>query len=156
MMAPLTADARIIAPVGIERRAPPGHLAGRLQIDRLAAHHAGGPGREGDHAQHPQLASRQGRSVRDRFACEERERFSLQAVARQNRDAVAVHDVQCRPAAPQCVVVHGREIVVNKRVGVNELDCAGGGKRQVESGPEGLHCSGSRDGIGSGKRQNRP
>ena len=73
------------------------------------------------------------RIVAGGLAREQRERFGLQAVAGQNRDAVAVHDVQRRPAAPQRVVVHRRQIVVNERIGVNQLDGAGRRQRQVDA-----------------------
>ena len=58
------------------------------------------------------------------LAREQRERLGLQRIAGEDRDAVAVHDVQRRPSAAQRVVVHRRQIVVNQRVGVNELDGA--------------------------------
>ena len=58
MMAPLTADARISAPVlsacmrakavGVERDGVARRLAGGLQIDRLSADHAAGARRLGD------------------------------------------------------------------------------------------------------------
>ena len=66
----------------------------------------------------------------DRLACQECKRFSLQSIARQDRDAVPVDDMQRRPAPAQHVVVHGGQVVVNQRVGVNQLDCAG--RRQSE------------------------
>ena len=45
--------------------------------------------------------------------------------------AVAVDDVQRRPAAPQRVVVHGRQVVVDQRVGMDQFDRARGGQRGV-------------------------
>ena len=67
-----------------------------------------------------------------RLAREQRERLGLQAVAGEDGDAVAVDDVQRRPPAPQRVVVHRRQIVVNQRVGVNQLDRAGRRQREVD------------------------
>ena len=73
------------------------------------------------------------RSSACRFAREQRERLGLQAVAGENRDAVAVDDVQRRPAAAERVVVHRRQIVVDERVRVNQLDGARGGQREVDA-----------------------
>ena len=71
------------------------------------------------------------RIVAGRLAREQRERLGLQPVAGEDGDAVAVDDVQRRPSAPQRVVVHRRQIVVDQRVGVNQLDGAGRGQREI-------------------------
>ena len=50
--------------------------------------------------------------------------LAQQGVARQDGETLAVHDVQRRLAAPQRVVVHRGEVVVNQGVRVDELDGA--------------------------------
>ena len=146
MIAPLTADARMSAPVlraCMARRpsassviACPRRLPGRLQIDRLSADHAAGARGFADdrgctrslpRARSPDRPSRGS-------AREQRERLGVQAVARQDRDAVAVDDVQRRPSAAQRVVVHRGQVVVDERVGVDQLDGAGGGQRRWDAG----------------------
>ena len=117
-------------PVGVERDPLAGRLAGGLQIDRLAADHAGGargvaPITSMTRSLRAASAGSRGR----RLAREQRERLGVQAVAGENRHAVAVDDVQRRPAAPQRVVVHRGQVVVDERVGVNQLDRARGGQR---------------------------
>ena len=96
----------------------------------------------------PVRRRRRATSVGSGLAGEQRERFGLQTVAGQNGDAVAVHDVQRRPAAPQRVVVHGRQVVVDERVGVNQLDRAGGRQREV--------ARGRVDGLRGRERQHGP
>ena len=66
----------------------------------------------------------------------------MQPVAGENRNAVPVDRVQRRPASPEGIVVHGRQIVVNKRIGVNQLDRARRWQRQPK-------CVGALDGLGS-------
>ena len=56
---------------------------------------------------------------------------SLQRVARQHGGGLAEHLVVRRLAAAQIVVVHARQIVVNERIGMQQLHAAGGGKRSV-------------------------
>ncbi len=51
-----------------------------------------------------------------------------QRVACQNRHGLAEFLVAGRLSASQIVVVQGGQIVVNQRVGVNELECAGYGQ----------------------------
>ena len=45
-----------------------------------------------------------------------------QPVAGEDRDVLAERDMARRPAAPQVVVVHRGQVVVDERVGVDELD----------------------------------
>ena len=104
-------------------------LSGRLQVDGLSAHHAVRAGRVGhDHDGCAACGAATAASRDVGLSRQQVKRRGLQAVAGENRDAVAVHDVQRRTAAPQRVVVHRRQVVVNERVGVNELD--GAGRRQ--------------------------
>ena len=130
----------------------PGNLAGRLQIDRLAADH---PGRRRPPRAIACIArsfrAATIRSVRRRLPREQRKRFGLEPVSREDGDAVAVHDVQRRPASAQRVVVHRRQVVVNQRVGVNQLDRARRGKR--ESGDRVVGGAAASDGVGGGQGQ---
>ena len=52
----------------------------------------------------------------------EPERLGVEPVARQDRDVLAVLDVARRPPAAQVVVVHRRQVVVDQRVGVDQLE----------------------------------
>jgi hypothetical protein len=52
------------------------------------------------------------------------EGLGVERVAGEDRDVLAVADVARRPPAAQVVVVHRREVVVDERVGVDELDRA--------------------------------
>ena len=117
--------------VGVERERVAGRLAGGLQIDRLSADHADACRRRAPSTSTTSsLRCVIAASAVDRLAREQRERLGLQAVAGENRDAVAVDDVQRRPAAAQRVVVHRRQVVVDQRVGVNQFDRAGGRQRE--------------------------
>ena len=162
MTAPLTAEARISAPVlracmraqavGVEGERVPRRLAGGLQVDRLAADHAGGAGGLADDARCTRsLRAADVGIVRRRLARQQRERLGLQAVAGEDRDAVAVDDVQRRPSAPQRVVVHRRQIVVDERVGVDQLERAGGRQRRVAR--RGGAADRVRDRVGGGERR---
>ena len=137
-MAPSVTAARMSAPVlramhVFERAAsrpsvPARHASGRRQIDRLAADHA--------RALRPRRRARA--TARNRRSAHRRPRRSgssagggcartanasvSSAVAREDRQPIAVHDVRRRPPAPQRVVVHRRQIVVDERVRVNHLD----------------------------------
>ena len=63
--------------------------------------------------------------VRKRF-----ERQRQQRIARQDGGRFAEFLVASWLAAPQVVVVEGRQVVVNQRVGVNELERAGNGQNR--------------------------
>jgi hypothetical protein len=111
---------------------------GRLEVDGLAADHAGWARGVGDDATRVQLAhrqfasiDRQGRRGLPRQKCE---RFGEQTVAGEDGHAFAEDDVSRRSPAPQRVVVHGREIVVDERVGVDQFDGARGRQRQRHRG----------------------
>ena len=56
---------------------------------------------------------------------EEPHRLGEEPVAGEDRDVLAELDVRGRPAAAQVVVVHRRQVVVDQRVGVDQLDRAG-------------------------------
>ena len=99
--------------------APDGVLG--LQVGHLPGDHARRPRRPG------QLADqlhRQRRIVHP--VGEDLEGERQEAVARQNRGRLVKGLVAGRPAAPQIVVVHRRQIVVDERIGVDHLDRGGG------------------------------
>ena len=79
-----------------------------------------------DHAVH---ADRAASSVRARaarrlggLAAEEPDRLGEEPVPGQDRDILAVLDVRGRQAAAQAVVVHRGQVVVDQRVGVDQLE----------------------------------
>ena len=136
---------------GVEGR--PGRAVVRahgVEVDRLAADHAGGAGGGGDHADRLQLARDDGRMRVVRLARQPGERLGEEAVADEDRLALAEADVRRRPSAAQVVVVHRRQVVVDQRVGVNQLERTG--RRHGE--PAGLGL-GAEDGVGGGQRQER-
>ena len=118
------------------------------EIDRLAADHA-------DRARRARRSISMTRSLRAtsagsdaaRLARQHVKRLGQQPVARQDRHPFAGDDVQRRPAAAHRVVVHGRQIVVNQRVGVDQLDRARGGHRQRAV---------AADRVGAGQAEHRP
>ena len=74
-------------------------------------------------ADHPErrlreLPRRPGRRVREH----EPERLDEQRVAGEQRDSLAEGDVRARPAAPLVVVVERRQVVVDERERVDELE----------------------------------
>src|SRR4029453_2737002 len=93
--------------------------------------------------------------ARRRFPSEQRERLGQQTITCENRDAVAVDDVKRRPATTQRVVVHRGQVVVNQRVGVDQLDGAGRGQRQ-QAGCIGILVSRHRHGFSRGGGGNGP
>ena len=89
------------------------------------------------------------------LSSEQPKRFRLQSVAGENRHALAMHHVRRRPSAPQVIVVHRRQIVVDQRVGVNHLDRARG--RHGEIACRGFGgATRLRDAFGAGNHQQRP
>jgi hypothetical protein len=63
------------------------------------------------------------------------ERFGQERIADQDRRALPVHLVARRPPAAEVVVVHRRQVVVDQRIGVDELERArerqGAGRRHA-------------------------
>ena len=82
---------------------------------------------------------------------QQRERFGQQSVAGQDRHALAVDDVVRRPAAPQRIVIHRRKVVVDERVGMDELDRTGRRQRRRDRLFGIARCAG--DGFGSRERR---
>ena len=87
-------------------------------------------------ADHPerrlgQLAREPGRRIAER----EPERLDEQGVAREQRDPLAERDVRARPAAALVVVVERRQVVVDEREGVHELERGRAGSAASGSAP---------------------
>ena len=136
---------------GVERQRMPGDLAGSLKIDRLATDHSARAGCFANDAQRLELSPHKVGIRRHRLSGEQYERLRLQRITGKNRDAVAVDDVQRRPAAPERVVVHRREVVVNQRVGMDEFDGTRGGEGVWHR----VACRVAVHGVGGGQGQNR-
>ena len=75
------------------------------------------------------------------------ERQRLHGVAGEHRLGDAEADVDRRLAAPEDVVVHARQVVVDQRVGVDQLDRAGGAERRAVV---------AVDRVGRGQDEQRP
>ncbi len=144
MIAPLTADARISAPVfrrciarspsASSETAWPGAWPAACRSIAWPPTMPVAPAASADDLHDAELPRDERRIGAVGLAREQRERLRLQAVARQDRDAVAVDDVQRRPSAAERVVVHGGQVVVDERVGVDELDGARRRKRAASTG----------------------
>ena len=105
-----------------------------------------------DHPFHPcgrgQLG-RRGQQVRwlSRLCGQEQlEGLGVEAVAGQDRHVLAKRPVARGPAPAQIVVVHGRKVVVDQRVCVNQLDRGGQGQH---------HRGVLADRLGGGQREYR-
>ena len=69
------------------------------------------------------------------YAEREPERLDEQGIAREQRDPLAERDVRARAAAPLVVVVERRQIVVDERERVHELERGRGRQRALRLGP---------------------
>ncbi len=98
-------------------------MSRRGEIEGLAAHHAGLARGAGQLADGGERAPRRhgGRGGH------EAEGLGEERVAHQDRDALAEDAMAGGAPAAQVVVVHGGEIVVHQRVGVDQLEGAGEG-----------------------------
>ena len=76
--------------------------------------------------------------LRPAVAEREVERLREQRVTGEQRHALAERDVQARPAPPLVVVVHRREVVVDEREGVHELEPERGRKSALDGASRGL------------------
>ena len=114
-----------------------------------------GAGRVGDDRDRAQLARASAGSSPRGLARHQRERLRQQAVAGQDRHAFAEDHVAGRPSAAQRVVVHRGQVVVDQRVGVNELERAGGRQRQRAPLRRRLRRW-PRDRFGGREREQRP
>src|SRR5882672_8004278 len=99
------------------------------EIDRLAARHASGAAGIGQHVDHSR--ARLGVDPHRLVARENLEREDLQGVAYQNGGRLIEGAVTGRTAAPEVVVIHGREVIVDQRIRMDQLD---GGSGPVQSG----------------------
>ena len=97
-----------------------------LEIDHLAADHAGGAGGLGQYQ--GELGAPSGLAcglfVRQHF-----EGLGQQAVTGQDGRGLVELAVDRRPATPQVGIVHGRQIVVDETVAVHHFDGGGGSQR---------------------------
>ena len=81
--------------------------------------------------------------------------FGQQRVAGKDRHALAEDDVRRRPPPAQRVVVHGRQIVVHERVGVDTFDGTGQGKRIFDLPATSFSCGKTKNrtqSFASGKK----
>ena len=117
-------------------------LAGGINIQRLAAAHAGRAGGMGQGLQacHTQCR-RQGRIG------QQAERTGLQCVTGEDRGGFVEGDVGGGLATAQGVVVHGRQVVVHQRIGVDQLHRHRCGIEPVQRGTE--HLAGGIDQQGA-------
>ena len=98
--------------------------ANRRKIDCLAprhAHRAAGVGEYPDHLQ-PGLRVELAAAV----LSEQRKCQHLQRIADENRGPFVEGFVSCRPATPQVVVIHGRQVVMHEGVAMDQLHRGGG------------------------------
>ena len=164
MTAPAAADARISAPVlraCIARSPSASNARARcrpaVEIDRLAADHAARAGGLGDDADRADLAFDAATPCRCRPARAPSARTPRSAGRRPRGSPCPSPKTTWlrRPSPPQRVVVHRRQIVVDQRVGVNELERAGRRQRQ-RARALGIRAVGCADRFGRGERQHRP
>jgi hypothetical protein len=119
-------------------------LADARQVDRLAAGHPGTARGARKQAAQVRLQGRGDAAVVGR---QDLERERLHRVAGEHRLGDAVADVDRRLAAPEDIVVHARQIVVDERIGVDQLDRAGGTERGAVI---------AVDRVGGGEHEQRP
>ena len=98
----------------------------RLEVGHLAGHHPRRPGRLG---QDPHATQR--RRHRFHLAGDHLERQRQEPVPGQDRRRLVKRLVAGRPAAPQVVVVHRRQVVVDQRIGMNHLQRTGRRHRRL-------------------------
>ena len=96
-----------------------------LEVDRLAAGHAGGAARVGQRVDACVRGS-PGPAAMPGCARQQLERQRLQRVAGEDRGRLVEGLVAGRAAAAQVVVVHRRQVVVDQAIAVDQLDGAGG------------------------------
>ena len=109
-------------------------LADRRQIDGLTAHHAARARRLRQHPQHPQAD--RGSLGHALVLAEHLESQRLQGIAGQDRQRFAAGFMAARPTVAQIVVVHGRQVVVDQGIGMDELHRAGGAVQGFQGRPD--------------------
>ncbi|MCY1450678.1 hypothetical protein D9M71_675040 [compost metagenome] len=97
--------------------------ADRAQVDGLAADHARRACRQCQRTDH--LQADLGVGIAQARVEQGAERQALQPIAGEDRAGFIEFLVRSRLAATQVVVVHGRQIVVHQRIGVDQLHRAG-------------------------------
>jgi hypothetical protein len=124
------------------QRVPRHGLALGLDVHDLPAHHAprsGGPGHGAHHlADHARVSGTGG----DQLEGQGEER-----VAGQDGHGFAEHLVIGQPAPPVVVVVHGGQVVVDERVGVDQLERARRGDDRLGAAPHPLGPRDDQDGA---------
>ena len=108
-------------------REAPAH---RGKIDRLAAGHPTGADRVRQHTDH--LEPQRGAVAIGRVVRQHGESERLQCIAGQDRGRFVEGAMAGRPSAPQIIIVHGRQVVVDQAVDVDQLDSGGGGIELLE------------------------
>ena len=113
------------------------------QINDLTAHQTGGASSQRQLSNH--LQQPLGRDAR----ATQRHHFKgagEQGIPSQDRRGIAIHLVVGRPATPQIVVVHGGQIVMDQRHGVDHLQRRCGGQRQLGIATSQLTAGQAKDG----------
>ena len=107
-----------------------GHVgpAGAVHVENLAADHPGGSGGGGNGGKRPEHAVR--RDARRRRG-HEAEGVGEQGVASENGGRLVEGLVAGGPPAPEIVVVHCGEVVVDEGIGVDHLQRGGEGHRRI-------------------------
>ena len=100
-----------------------------LEVEHLTADHSRSSGAFCHQPDRAAILRGAGEFISDRRF----ERLGEQSVSGEQGVRIAVDDVICRLSAPQVVVVHAGQIVVNERVGVYHLNGAGIGHRRLIS-----------------------
>src|SRR5690606_14945882 len=112
------------------------------QVDGLATDHAlgaGGARQQGGHA-------KTGLRLPTAFAADPFESQRLQGVARQDGGGLVEGAMAGRAPAAQVVVVHGRQVIVDQRIGMDQFYRPGGD----------VHCRlGNTEGLAAGVGQHR-
>lgn len=117
-------------------------LAGGIDVQRLATAHAGRAGGMGQG-----LQARHAQCRRQRRIGQQAERTGLQGVTGENGGGFVEGNVGGGLATAQSVVVHGRQVVVHQRVGVDQLHRHRCGIKLVQRGAE--HLAGGIDQQGA-------
>jgi len=96
-----------------------------LHVHNLAADHAVGSGTGGDLVDHCQACGRVASAGMTRVA-DQFEGLGQQGIAGQDGDRFAEYLVVGRVSAPEVVIVHGRQVIMDQGIGVDHLHGTGG------------------------------
>ena len=97
-----------------------------LKVGHLAAHHSGRPSTLGQ-----DLDALQGARHRFDLVSNQPECQCEQSITRQNGRGFVKGLVTRRPPAPQVVVVHGRQVIMDQGISVNQFKSTGGTHRRT-------------------------